>query len=192
MKKWIYNPFVYIAGARALAIGMVIMIVAAVILPFNNGHFDGAVDVHFGAKTTLIRAFCETLISWACLVLALYGFGLITSESSVRFIDIAGTTALARAPMIFLALLGFIASPPDIDPHKATLQELMKIALSPGVITEAILSLPILVWTIALMHNAFSVSTNLKGGKSVAAFIGGLVVAELVSKIILHYLHNAF
>jgi len=187
MKKWIYNPFVYIAGAKSLAIGLAIMLAAATILPFNNGHFDGVADVHFGAQTTFVRALCETMVSWGCLVLALYILGRITSESSIRFIDIAGTLALARGPMIFSALLGFIAEAPHIDIQKATLQELMKIATSPGVIIEGIFSIPLLVWTIALMYNAFAVSANLKGGKSAAAFIGGLIVAEIISKIILHF-----
>jgi hypothetical protein len=187
MKKWLFNPFVYIAGGRALALGGLIMIASAAIVSLNNGHFDGAMDVHFGAKTTLIKSFCETFISWACLVLSLFGLGKIASDSSVRFIDIAGTVALARWPMLLLSFIGFISQPPDINPQKATVEELMKVTMKPSVIIEGLLSLPLIVLFIVLLYNAFSVSTNLKGSKSVWAFIAGLAVAEIASKAILYF-----
>jgi len=186
MKKWLFNPFIYLAGARALAIGGVIMVISSVIVSTHNGHFDGALDVHFGAKTNLLQAICEPLISWSALVLALYVFGRLVSESSIRFIDIAGTIALARWPMLPISLLGLIPEPTMPDPNKATLQDMMKIATSPDVIISALLALPLLVWLIALHYNAYSVSTNLKGSKAVWSFIGGLVVAEIVSKLVLY------
>ena len=186
MKKWLFNPFVYIAGAKALAIGGVIMVVSSVIVSTHNGHFDGAMDVHFGAKTNLLQAICEPLVSWLSLVLALYLFGRIASESAIRFIDVAGTTALARWPMLPISLLGLIPQPDMPEPNKMTLEAIMKIATSPGVIIEGLLSLPLIVWFIALLYNAYSVSANLKGSKAVWSFIGGLVAAEIVSKVVLY------
>ncbi len=187
MKKWLFNPFTYIAGGKALALGGIIMIISSVIVSTHNGHFDGVLDVHFGAKTNLLQAICEPLISWSSLVFALYILGRVVSESSIRFIDVAGTTALARWPMLFISLLGLIPNPDMPDPSKATLQELMKVATSPGVIITGLLSLPLLVWLIALLYNAYSVSANVKGSKAVWSFIGGLVVAEIISKAVLYF-----
>lgn len=183
MKKWLFNPFVYVAGGKALAIGSAIMAAAAVIISLNNGHFDGTLDAHFGAPTTLLQAFFETLISWLCLIASLYALGRIVSESSVRIIDISGTTALARWPMFIISFLGF-APQPKIDPG-ASLNDLMKVALSPTVIIVALVTLPFIVWYIALLYNAFSVSANVKGGKAAAAFISGLIIAEVLSKVII-------
>lgn len=183
MKKWLFNPFTYVAGGKALAIGGAIMAAAAVIISFNNGHFDGTLDVHFGAPTTLLQAFFETLISWVCLIVALYALGRIVSESSVRLIDIAGTTALARWPMLVTSFLGFVPQPKIGS--GTSLNDLMKVALSPSVIIVALVTLPFIVWYIALLYNAFSVSANVKGGKAAAAFIGGLVIAEIISKVII-------
>lgn len=187
MKKWLFNPFTYIAGAKALAIGIAIMLISSVIISLNNGHFDGAVDVHFGANTSLLQAISETLISWASLVLALYVLSRIVSESSVRFIDVAGTIALGRSPLLIIALFGFIPRPPMPDMHNPTLTDLMKVATSPGIIITGVASLPFIVWFIALLYNGYSVSTNLKGPKAVWSFIGGLVAAEIISKAILHF-----
>ena len=161
------------------------MLISSAIVSIHNGHFDGTLDVHFGAKTSLLQAICESLISWASLVLTLYILGLIVSESSVRFIDVAGTTALARWPMLLMSFVGFIPMPDVSNLQNAKLEDLIKIATSPGLIITGIVSLPIIVWFVALLYNAYSVSVNLKGPKAVWSFIGGLVAAEIISKVVL-------
>ena len=46
-----------------------------------------------------------------------------------------------------------------------------------------------IVWTVVLMWNAFSVSCNIKGGRSIALFIVAVVIGELATKfLILRYL----
>jgi hypothetical protein len=46
-----------------------------------------------------------------------------------------------------------------------------------------VLLMVFLVWMVALMYQAFSVACNVKGGKAIGTFIGGLVLAEIISKI---------
>jgi uncharacterized membrane protein len=47
------------------------------------------------------------------------------------------------------------------------------------------------IWMITLMYNAFTVSFNLKGTKAIAGFIGGLILAEIVSILLNQLLqHN--
>jgi hypothetical protein len=184
MKKWLFNPFIYVAGLRSLLLGFASMAIASIIAIFSKAHFDGAIDVHVGAPLSIQMAFIEPLLDWACLVLPLYIFGRIASESSIRFIDVAGTLALARWPMIFAAFLGFLPIP-KFDMKTADLHYLMAFTSNPVVIVLMLLTIPLMVWTIVLMYNAFSVSTNLKGGKAATAFIAGLFIAELISKLIL-------
>lgn len=38
-------------------------------------------------------------------------------------------------------------------------------------------------WMVALMYRSFSISCNVKGGKAIGTFIGGLVVAEVLSQL---------
>ena len=186
MKKWLFNPFVYIAGTRALGIGLGAIIVTAIIAFFSHTHFDGAIDVHFGPSSPFINYFLEPLIDWACLIASMYVLGRMASDSSVRFIDIVGTFALARWPFFFVSFLGFIPTP-VIDP-KASIDVLINQVLSPSVIIQGLISLPFIIWSIALLYNAFSISANVKGGKAVWSFIGGLIIAEVISKIVLAYL----
>ena len=183
MKNWLFNPFVYIAGTKAFIIGWAIILVTAVLAFFTHTHFDGAIDIHFGRPTPWINCIIEPLVDWTFLVICLYILGRIASESSVRFIDFAGTLALARWPMLLATFLGFIPVP-HIDP-KTSLKDIEITAMTPSVIILGVLTIPLIVWLVALLYNAFSVSANLKGRKAAWTFIAGLVMAEIVSKIIL-------
>jgi hypothetical protein len=189
MKKWLFNPFIYVAGMRSLLIGWVIMLITAAIGYVSKMHFDGAIDMHTGQAppSSYFISVLEMFIDWVCLVLPLYIFGRIASESSIRFIDVAGTLALAKWPMIFMTLLGFLPLP-QLDEKTANFKDMLAFATNPTVITEALISLPIIIWIIVLMYNAFAVSTNLKGGKAATAFIAGVIIAEVISKVILKFL----
>ncbi len=187
MKKWLFNPFIYVAGMRSLLIGFAAMAIAILIAIFSKTHFDGVIDMHVGAPLPIQIAFIEPLVDWACLVLALYVLGRIASESSIRFIEVAGTLALARWTFLFAAFLGFLPVP-QFDIKNADLHYLMAFTTNPAVIVLMLLTIPIMVWTIILMFNAFAVSTNLKGGKAATAFIAGLILAEVISKVILKFL----
>ena len=185
MKKWLFNPFVYIAGTRALVIGLSAMLVTAVIAFYSHTHFDGAIDMHFGHNSAISKFFLEALIDWGCIVVTFYIAGLIASGSSIRFIDVAGTTALARWVLVFPALIGFGIHAPAATPK--TIDEIMS-AITPSFIALSLFSLVFIIWMVALMYNAFSVSCNLKGSKSALSFIIGIAVAEVVSKLIFHFI----
>jgi hypothetical protein len=187
MKKWLFNPFVYIAGTHALVIGWGIMIISAFIAFYTGNHFDGALDVHSnGHPVHLPQTFFELFIDWSILVLTFYILGRIVSDTSFRFIDIAGTIALARWPMIFVVLVSFLPVP-GLHSEKPSIDEMMKMISNPYFIIMTILILPLIVWVFALNYNAFSVSTNLKKGKAVITFIAGIIIAEVISKIVLEY-----
>jgi|SRR5450432_68306 len=175
MKKWIFSPFRFVAGEKALIIGWAVMIATACIAFFNNAHFDGAIDVHVGRISSFPLYFLEQFIVWGSVVLIFYFIGRLFSNTSVRFIDVAGTMALARWPMIFVALISF-AEPSDllINP------------ISTAAILVALSSLPFIVWMIALMYSAFIISCNMKGGRATGLFILALVLSEVLSKILFY------
>ena len=188
MKKWLFNPFVYIAGMRALLTGWAIMLVTAGIGYYSNAHFDGVIDMHTGRIAPLPVYFWEQLIDWGCVVLLFYPAGLIWSKSSIRFVDVAGTFALARWPMIISAILGFgIKMPAAIH----TVDDVMN-AITGTVILIGLFVMVFTIWMIALMYHAFTVSCNMKGGKAIGIFIAGLLIAEILSHVILHQLYKHF
>lgn len=177
MNTWLLRPFTYIAGSKALLAGWVMMLITSVVAYFSKTHFDGAIDAHVGA--TMVPYFIyllEALMAWGCLVLACYAAAAIFARTSFRLIDIAGTLALARAPLLFIALINF-AMPATVNPT----------AISPMVIVLALVCLPVFIWMLVLMYQAFSISVNLKGTKAVIIFIAALLVAEVVSKALMHF-----
>jgi hypothetical protein len=176
MTIWLFNPFTYIAGLKSLLIGWLLMLLTAFIASYSGAHFDGALDVHGSLKVMPAWIFfIEQLIAWGSLVITFYLSGFFFSSSSVRFIDVAGTTALARAPLIIVAILHFAISTP---------------AITPLYIGTSLIELLFIIWMIALLFNAFKVSCNIKGNKAVIVFIVSLIVAEIISKVILYYLYS--
>jgi hypothetical protein len=119
MKKWLFNPFVYIAGSKALLIGWSIMLLTAIVSIFSHTHFDGVIDLHTARTATPVYLyFMEQLIDWGFVVVLCYIASLIFSRSSVRLVDIAGTVALSRAPMLLVSFIGFGMVPPVSDSVK--------------------------------------------------------------------------
>ncbi len=184
MKKWLFNPFMYIAGTKALIIGLAAMLAAAVIGYYSKTHFDGVLDAHTGHSSPMWFYLEDALVDWSLPVVIFYIAGRIFSKSSIRLIDVAGTLALARWVMLFPAIAGFVFYMPAPN-QPVSMEEMMKPAMSGPVIVFGLLSLLFVIWMVALMYNAFTTSCNLKGGKAVWIFVVGLLVSEILSKIIL-------
>jgi hypothetical protein len=186
MKKWLLNPFVYVAGSRALLLGVAAMTLTAVIGFYSHAHFDGAVDMHVGKISPLPVYFVEQFINWSTLSILFYVAGKLFSRSSIRFIDVSGTTALARWPTIMVAILAFGIH----TPAKSTSPDQLLASITIGTIIFALATLVFLIWMIALLYNAFSVSCNLKGPRATGIFIGTLIAAEILSLFIHSFAFN--
>lgn len=179
--EWIYNPFTRLAGWPALGLGLLAAFLMAVIGSYSQVLFDGVVDVHF-KTTTLTQTLSLVGISLASLVGVFWLTGLIVAKP-FRFIDLAGTLTLAKTPFLLMALAGFLVTPPDAQ---TILSNPMVIVQNTGFLGVLILSLPVMVWSIVLMHNAYKVSCGLKGSTLTISFIVALFVAEAVSKLLIY------
>lgn len=54
----------------------------------------------------------------------------------------------------------------------------------------SIIIIPVIVWEIALLFNAFKVSTNLKGGKCAWLFTVIMLVSEIVTNVVVSFCIN--
>ena len=183
MKNKLFNPFLYIAGGQALGLGLLAMAATAVIGYLNNSHFNGVLDFHKPEEllhASIYVSFAEQGIILLSSVLIFYIAGLIFSKSSIRLIDVAGTLTLARWPMIVAALLGFCMHASVAK--KADVTHLGLVA-SLGVVL-------CVIWMVALMYNAFTVSCNLKSGKGIAVFVVSLFIAALASNLFCKLAYN--
>jgi len=185
---WLFNPFVYIAGAQALGLGLAAILVAGFIGSTSNTHFDGVLDTHTGMAAPIWFFLSAGFIDWLCLALVLLIFGKIISKTAFRTIDLFGTQALARWPTVFISV---VTLPPAFQRFNHALVVQLthpgkKIELNP---TDATIfwiavgmMLVFLCWEVYLMYKSYSVSCNVKGGMAIGTFIAAQFLAEIISK----------
>jgi hypothetical protein len=181
MRKQLFNPFIHIAGSKALLLGFAAMLLTGIAARYSLTHFDGVLDTHIGADTHIVYYALEPLVDWLSISSVLYLGSIIFSTSRTRWIDIGGTTAFSRTPMLIAALAAF-AQPANVSISNIPL----------AAIVVAIVLLLCTIWMVALMYNALSVSANLKAPRLIPVFIGELLLAEIVSKLILHFIYKTF
>lgn len=188
MKTWLFNPFKYMAGGKALLVGAITMFITATLAWYGTYHLDGVLDAHTNGKAyAYYLSLLETVIDWLSMLLPLYIFGRILSGSSVRFIDFAGTQAMARYPIFFVVLIGVFFSPDikNIKPDELVKTIMNNPTLMAELFVTALLLLPIAAWAIVLMVNAYKISANLKGAKAAWSFVVSIIIAEIISKVII-------
>jgi len=174
--KWFINPFERVAGWQALFIGLAAMALTAVVGKINSVAFDGVLDVHAGAQFSFTASFAMQAVDFLALFLTMWLAGVCFSKTKLRAIDVAGTMALARTPMLLLAVICFLPVTP------AGIHDVLRI------IAFILICTPFVIWMVALMYNAYSVSCHLKGVRAVVSFIGALLVAEAISKFVILFL----
>ena len=176
--KRIFNPFHYIAGAKALVFGL-IFIATATLLLYSGGLIQDSY-IHIGMATApLWYVAVMQIIWWLLPATLLYLGGVAMTRSRIRLIDILGTTAFAELIMVLLiAPLLLPAVQNSTTALLATLQsgavptmgDMLPLAL------YSLYSIVCLAMYFIWNYNAFAVSCNLSGRKAVALFIGVQIV----------------
>jgi hypothetical protein len=189
----LFNPFVYVAGGKALLFGVVAILLAGFLGAPGKTHFDGVLDVHTGASMPLWFFICEGIIAWLCLSATLLIAGKVTAHTAFRVIDVAGTQALARWPTIIISL---IALPTGYKRFSRYLgDQLLKQGGHINFVTDdafvffgIVLGMIVFIcWMVFLMYKAYSVSCNVTGAKAVISFIVAIIAAEIFSKAFLYW-----
>jgi hypothetical protein len=203
LSLWLFNPFVFVAGAKALVIGCAAILVAGVFGTLSLTHFDGAIDIHSGGQAPAWVMISEGFGDWLCVSAALLIAGKILSHTSFRIVDVVGTQALARWPTIFAGLIALpqgsrrfgnylleLVKRQQLTPQSSAASPEIQFVASDALIFALVALGMILIvcWIVFLMYKAFSVSCNLVGPKAVLGFAAGIIVAEIVSKIVLSLL----
>lgn len=196
-RGWLFNPFRYVAGGKALGIGLIAILATSLIGSLSKTHFDGVIDMHTGLATAFWEFPLEGLIDWLCLAGVLWMAGKLISRSRFRFLDLLGTQALARWPFLVMSVAALL---PGFRRYPAYLlwkftgkgQQVVVGQLDWLVFAiVALAGLVILCWVVALMYKSFSVSCNVRGGKAIWTFVVAIFAAEIVSKILIVLLISA-
>jgi hypothetical protein len=185
LKIWLCNPFHFLAGGQALAIGIGIVLVASFNGSVSRSHFDGVFDFHTGLPAPVWIFFVEGLIDWLCMAALLWLAGLLISKSRVRAVDVFGTQAFARFPTLGTAAAALL---PGYQREAARLA-VMDMTMIPldvaAFAVVALVTILMLIWMVVLMYRAFAVSCNVDGAKAIIAFVVAGFLAEVASKFFL-------
>ena len=186
--KWIYNPFEFIAGWKAFGIGILILCVTTVIGYFGSMVFYG-IQAKAVPHITWNMAFSLQFLGLAVTVLIMYITALIFAKH-VRFQDILGTITLAKYPLLFIAVISLVFGNTlsSVDINKFISQDFTIFDIAP-LLLFGIISIIFIVWNIALLYNAFRVSSNLKGVKCAVLFTAALFLSEIII-LVLVYLYS--
>jgi len=185
--QWLFNPFRFVAGYKALLLGLTTILISAFFGFLGNLHFDGVLDVHTGLKAPIWCFVAEGIINWLSLAIPLFFFGLVVSHSAVRVIDVFGTQALARWPYLITSVVML----PEANRRFGTYL-MARFTLATGgafdytdmciFIFAAIVAVLMIIWMVALMYQAYTVSCNMKGLKAIITFVVSIIGAEVLSK----------
>jgi len=178
----IFNPFKRIAGWEAFGIGLVIVVLTTFTGNFAGIYFDGVIDMHFAENFDSLKSWLMIPVNIISISVIMWLAG-ITVSKNFRFIDILGTMTLSRAPFLLIALASFFVKVPDLS---GIMQDPFVIFDSISFIIILILTFPIIIWSVTLMYNAYKISTGASGQKLSISFIFGLIIAEIISKIIIY------
>jgi len=189
ISQWLFNPFSFVAGYRALFLGLGIMLISTFIGFLGNTHFDGVLDVHTGLEAPLWVFLAEGIIDWMSLAIPLFFFGLIVSPSSLRIIDVFGTQVLARWPYLITSIVMLPKATERFGIY--LLSRFTSTAASVTMsytdmlifIFAIIVGIFMAVWMVTLMYRAYVVSCNIKGARAIITFIVSLIGAEVLSKL---------
>ena len=184
--KALFNPFRYIAGAKALVMGYLFIIASALMLYSGNLIQDSY--IHIGmAEASFLEVLGAQTIWWIVPAALLYLCGVLLSKSRIRIIDILGTTAFAQ--LILLLMIAPMLLPVVMNNMLESVASLQTGAVPDmaeftPMIIYSIWSLIYLVLFYIWNYNAFAVSCNVSGWKAIAAFIAVQVVVTIVGTLI--------
>ena len=196
--KWVYNPFEQLAGWRAFGIGIIILCIATVIGYFGNTVFYG-ISIKTVPSVTWDKAFFLQGLGLAVTVAVMWITALLSAKH-VRFQDILGTVTLAKYPLVIEVLIlmsfskwlneltGMLKSAGNIQETMEVFNKLTILDYTLFIVLM-IVTFGFLAWTIALLFNAFRVSTNLKGAKCALLFIAIMLISEILIHVAIYIIY---
>ena len=183
--KALFNPFRYIAGAKALTMGLLFIVASALMLYSGNLIQDSYIHIAM-AKASFWEVLGAQTIWWIIPTALLYLCGLLLSKSKIRIIDILGTTAFAQ-----IILLLMIA--PMLLPAVSQCSAEVMAFVQSGADASSLSMLPLVVYSFWSMiclvlffiwnYNAFAVSCNVSGKWAILTFIAVQVVVTLAGAL---------
>ncbi|MBU2998071.1 hypothetical protein KO500_16640 [Cellulophaga baltica] len=192
MKTILFNPIKKYQENKLLIIGIIATLLGSCLAYVFNARFDGIIDIHFVESINFWQPLLDNLINISLLSILLFFLGIYINKKT-RFIDILNSSLISRIPLCFVPIFN---TGTTIEKINTTLlntlttdkiPDLSSIPVSFFIILTifSLVSILILIWSIALLHNGYKVATNAKEIKHIVLFFMCVIVAEIISKILI-------
>lgn len=184
MKK-LFHPFRYLAGGKALAWGLIVLILTCVFSWQTGVVARGNMSIGYAdGYLSLLAVTVRMLFIWVVPATLLYVASLVFSRSRVRAVDVYGTNLFASIPltagMLLAALSPLRALEEGVGAGLYDTARLEALMATPAMIFILVSLLLVIVWYFWWSYSAFSVSANLKGGKAVAIYAVCFILAQIL------------
>ena len=190
--RWLFNPFIRLGGAPALAIGLGLVVLTGLAAAGGGVRLDGLVDFHPGYRVPVWVPIVEGLVNWLVFT-AFLAPALLVAPRNVRLVDLAGMQALARWPLLPAALASL---PPTVRQGNEALVVAAaegRLVTPPGAALAAgLVAGACGIWMVWLMWKAFAIACNRRGPRALAWFAAALVGGEMVTKLMFRQMAAVF
>lgn len=192
MKPILFKPFERYSERQLLIISIPFILIGTVFGYFMNIQYNGVLDVYFIQNKSLVEAFIYLLINVFSLTLFLYLLAKYINIKA-RLIDIITVSFISRIPLYLFPLLNigyFSSTTAQKVGGSGAFSDLMSLPILQLIIllSIAVISIILVIWSVVLLYNGFKVACNAKGEKAIAFFIGAIILSELLSKTLIYTL----
>lgn len=192
MKTVMFKPFERYSEKTLLITGLLAALAGILLAWQFYSRNDGVLDLHYTNEKIFWKTVCDQLLNGFSLLIFLIPVTKWMNRKT-RVIDLVNAFLISRIPMYFLTLgnVGGVLSGAGEKMKNAALNQQM-ISLN-GVewtmlILFGLLSILMIVWSVALLYNGYKVASNAKGARAIILFILALLFAEIVSKVLIIWL----
>jgi hypothetical protein len=193
MKKILFNPFEKLSDAVLIGFGIIFNLIGLFLNFYFNVKFLGFLKIDYLDTISPIAVLIQSSIIISIFSIVIFSIGKIINAKT-RFIDVLNTVLIARIPFY---LTSFFNTNGLIFQHINRIKLLMQagklneasIFDSPMIVVFYIVTLITLIWGVILLFNGFKTATNAKETKHTIYFIIGIIVAEVISRIIIYHLN---
>ncbi|WP_405230138.1 hypothetical protein [Lentisalinibacter sediminis] len=177
----LFDPFRYVAGGQALAVGGLLLVaetIAAWFFGAGMASLQHRQYFEFSFVGHLSIVLVNSLSLFALLLIA----GYLSGRTQFRVLDLAGTVIVSRWPA---ALSTLLLAPPVVQDVAAVInQDPQSLTLLGGrLIWMTVTLITILMMVLAhwLAWRAFAISCNARGFGAVTGFLVAVIIASLAS-----------
>lgn len=184
--KQLFNPFRYIAGTKALVLGIIFIFSSALLLYSDGMIQDSYVHIGF-ADVALWHVILVQFAWWLIPAILLYTGGVFLSKSHIRIIDVLGTTAFSQ--LLLIPMIAPMLIPAVKNGMMSILENLLH-GIEP-VASDMLAVMLYGIWATLLLvlfyiwnYNAFATSCNVKGAKAIIYYIVVQVVLSIAGTLL--------